>query len=202
MVDRRLINRAVAWASTLAIFIISIFTTISPSYAYAGTLENGNLAYAASEFNKGSACDYLPGYESGYDAWHLVLTSRGATFQASPTNAKHSVNLNIVFIKTDGSKFVIKSGALVQFGKGAYVYTLTKDKDRIVQAGSLATINGSDSGIRLSHTCPGSGDASFTPTISPSPTPTPVSSPTPTPVSSPTPTPTTTTSPTLSLIHI
>jgi len=195
MVNRRLINRAVAWASALAIFVISIFTTISPSYAYAGTLENGNLAYAASEFNKGSACDYLPGYESGYDAWHLVLTSRGATFQASPTNPKHSVNLNINFIKTDGSKFVIKSGALVQFGKGAYVYTLTKDKDRIVQAGSLATINGSDSGIRLSHTCPGSGDASFTPTISPSPTPTPVSSPTPTPTTTTSPTPTTTTSP-------
>ncbi|MGA0851609.1 MAG: hypothetical protein ACO3QM_06170, partial [Candidatus Nanopelagicaceae bacterium] len=152
------------------------------------------LAYAASEFNKGSACDYLPGYETGYDAWHLVLTTRGATFQASPTNPKVSVNLNIVFMKTDGTKFVIKSGALVQFGKGAYVYTLTKDKDRIVQAGSLATINSSDSGIRLSHTCPGAGEATYAPTITASPSPTPTPTPAPTPLASPTPSPTPTTS--------
>ena len=177
-----------SWTSALialALLALSLVTGITPAHAYAGTLENGNLAYAASEFNKGSACDYLPGYESGYDAWHLVLTSRGATFQASPTNPKISVNLNIVFMRTDGTKYVIKSGALVQFGKGAYVYTLTKDKDRIVQVGSLATINSSDSGIRLSHTCPGAGEATFTPTITPSPTPTPSPSPTPTPNPSP-----------------
>ena len=204
---------SLSWTSSIAalgIFAFSLMTGMAPSYAYAGTLENGNLAYAASEFNKGEACDYLPGYETGYDAWHLVLTSRGATFQASPTNPKVSVNLNIIFMKTDGTKFVIKSGALVQFGKGAYVYTLTKDKDRIVQVGSLATINGLDSGMRLSHTCPGSGTATFTPTIttSPSPSPTPTStrttttspsptpSPTATPISTPTATPTATPVPT------
>jgi len=194
-----------SWASALtalALLSLSLVTGITPAHAYAGTLENGNLAYAASEFNKGEACNYLPGYETGYDAWHLVLTSRGATFQASPTNPQISVNLNIVFMKTDGTKYVIKSGAWVQFGKGAYVYTLTKDKDRIVQAGSLATINSLDSGMRLSHTCPGAGEASFTPTITPSPTPTPSPSPTPTTSPSPTrtpspsPTPTATTSPT------
>ena len=192
-----------SWASAitaLALLSISLFTGITPAHAYAGTLENGNLAYAASEFNKGAACDYLPGYESGYDAWHLVLTSRGATFQASPTNPKISVNLNIVFMKTDGTKFVIKSGALVQFGKGAYVYTLTKDKDRIVQVGSLATINSSDSGIRLSHTCPGVGEATSAPTITasptPTPSPTPTTSPSPTRTPSPSPSPTATSSPT------
>ena len=101
------------WASSLtafALFNVAVFVGVSPSYAYAGTLENGNLAYAASEFNKGSACDYLPGYETGYDAWHLVLTTRGATFQASPTNPKVSVNLNIVFMKTDGTKFESNRG--------------------------------------------------------------------------------------------
>jgi len=181
-----------SWASAitaLALLSLSLVTGITPAHAYAGTLENGNLAYAASEFNKGEACNYLPGYETGYDAWHLVLTSRGATFQASPTNPQISVNLNIVFMKTDGTKYVIKSGAWVQFGKGAYVYTLTKDKDRIVQAGSLATIDSLDSGMRLSHTCPGAGEASFTPTITPSPTPTPSPSPTPTTSPSPTRTP-------------
>ena len=170
------------------IFISAIVLGVTPSYAYAGTLENGNLAYAQSEFNKGSACDYLPGYETGYDAWHLVLTSRGATFMADPTNPKVAVNLNINFMRQDGTKFVIKSGALVQFGKGAYVYTLTKDRIRIVQGGSLATINGLDSGMRLSHTCPGSGDPTLVPTITPTPTPSPTSSTTATAIPSPTPT--------------
>ena len=198
MIYKRLKSATSALVAT-AVFLVSIYFGTAPSFAYAGTLENGNLAYAASEFNKGSACDYLPGYESGYDAWHLVLTTRGATFQADPTNPKVSINLNIIFMRTDGTKYVIKSGALVQFGKGAYVYTLTKDKDRIVQAGSLATINSLDSGMRLSHTCPGSGTATFVPTITPSPSPTPTVSPTPTALASPTPSPTptpTTASPT------
>ena len=184
MICKRILMKLSGTLGASAVFAAATILSLSPSYAYAGTLENGNLAYAASEFNKGSACDYLPGYETGYDAWHLVLTTRGATFQADPTNPKVSVNLNIVFMRTDGTKYVIKSGALVQFGKGAYVYTLTKDKDRIVQAGSLATINGSDSGMRLSHTCPGSGTATYVPTIQPSPTPTSVISPSPTPTAS------------------
>ena len=179
-------QRAVRTFIAAGVFVTAIALNISPSFAYAGTLENGNLAYAQSEFNKGSACDYLPGYETGYDAWHLVLTTRGATFQQDPSNPKVSINLNMVFMSQDGSKFVIKSGAWVQTGKGAYVYTLVRDKIRIVQAGSLATINGSDSGIRLSHTCPGSGEATLVPTISP--TPTPSATPTVSPSASPTPT--------------
>ena len=84
----------------LLFFAASTVTSINTSHAYAGTLENGNLAYAASEFNKGEACNYLPGYETGYDAWHLVLTTRGATFMADPSNPKVSINLNIVFMRT------------------------------------------------------------------------------------------------------
>ncbi len=165
----------------IGLFVISF--NMTPAQAFAGTLENGNLAYAQSEFNKGSACDYLPGFETGYDAWHLVLTTRGATFQQDPTNPKVSVNLNMVFMRQDGSLFVIRSGAWVQTGKGAYVYTRVADRIRIVQTGSLALINGSDSGMRLSHTCPGSGTAATTAT--PTPTPATTSSPTATPTTSP-----------------
>lgn len=191
----------------LLVVLVGSFNT-QPASAFAGTLENGNLAYAQSEFNKGSACDYLPGFETGYDAWHFVLTTRGATFQQLSTNPAIAINLNFVFMRQDGSLFTIKSGAWVQTGKGAYTYTPVQDRIRMVQAGSVAQINGSDSGIRLSHTCPGSGvattTASPTPTASPtasataSPSPTATAtrspSPSPTPTSSPSPSPTATTS--------
>ncbi len=173
---------------------------ISPANAFAGKLENGNLAYAQSEFNKGEACNYLPGFEKGYDAWHFVLTTRGATFQQDPKNPAVSINLNFVFMRQDGSLFVIKSGAWVQTGKGAYTYTPVADRIRMVQAGSVALINGSDSGIRLSHTCPGTGSITATPTTSPTSTatasPTPTVSPTATTSPRPTVSPTPTTSPT------
>ncbi|MGI9227145.1 MAG: hypothetical protein ACR2H8_06220 [Candidatus Nanopelagicaceae bacterium] len=164
--------------SVSLIFLMSAITfwNITPVFAYAGTLENGNLAYAESEFNKGEACNYLPGFESGYDAWHFVLTSRGATFMQSSSNVAVAINLNLVFMRTDGSTYVIQSGAWVQTGKGAYVYTLTKDKDRMVQTGSLAKINGLDSGMRLSHTCPGSGNPPPITTPSPTSTPSPTTS--------------------------
>ncbi|MEN9736037.1 MAG: hypothetical protein RL129_747 [Actinomycetota bacterium] len=183
----------------LALFMVVLVSTIntSPASAFAGTLENGNMAYAQSSFSTGEACNYLPGFETGYDAWHFVLTARGATFQQSPTNPAVSINLNFVFMRQDNSLFVIKSGAWVQTGKGAYVYTLVQDRIRMVQAGSVALINGLDSGMRLSHTCPGAGSAT-TPTASPTPTPTATTaSPSPTPTatrsSTPTPTPTATT---------
>jgi hypothetical protein len=166
----------------LALFMVVLVSTFSttPAQAFAGTLENGNMAYAqGSGFDKGEACNYLPGFETGYDAWHFVLTTRGATFQQASTNPAIAVNLNFVFMRQDGSLFVIKSGAWVQTGKGAYTYTLVQDRIRMVQAGTVAQINGSDSGMRLSHTCPGSGSAT---TSSPSPTPTATTaSPSPTP---------------------
>jgi hypothetical protein len=196
-------------AAFVAILIVSVNT--SPAQAFAGTLENGNLAYAAgSGFDKGEACDYLPGFTSGYDAWHFVLTTRGATFQQDPRNPAVAINLNFVFMRQDGSLFVIKSGAWVQTGKGAYTYTPVADRIRMVQAGTLAQINGSDSGMRLSHTCPGTGSITPTTTPTPSPTssaapttsPTPTVSPTPstssTPSASASPTPTVTPSPSLS----
>ncbi len=185
-------------------FLVAAFTltaaisfNTSPANAFAGTLENGNLAYAQSEFNKGEACNYLPGFETGYDAWHWILTTRGATFQQDPKNPAVAINLNIVYMRQDGSLFVIKSGAWVQTGKGAYTYTPVADRIRLVQAGSLAQINGLDSGMRLSHTCPGTGTA-VTPTATPTPTATTTATPTPTPTATksatPTPTPTATTS--------
>jgi hypothetical protein len=194
-------------ATFVTVFVFSINT--SPANAFAGTLENGNLAYAAgSGFDKGEACNYLPGFETGYDAWHFVLTTRGATFQQDSRNPAVAINLNFVFMRQDGSLFVIKSGAWVQTGKGAYTYTPVADRIRMVQAGSLALINGSDSGMRLSHTCPGSGSVTptTTPTSSASPTPstsaTAPSSPRPTTSSSPTstasPSATATTSPSAS----
>lgn len=156
----------------VATFIFALFASVNttPANAFAGTLENGNLAYADSAFNKGAACNYLPGFETGYDAWHWILTTRGATFQQDPRDPTVAINLNIVYMRQDGSLFVIKSGAWVQTGKGAYTYTRVSDRIRLVQAGSLALINGSDSGMRLSHTCPGSG--SVTTTATPTPTPT------------------------------
>lgn len=179
-----------AFIAALVVLVVSTFN-ISPAMAFAGTLENGNMAYAQSTFATGEACNYLPGFETGYDAWHFVLTTRGATFQQSPTNPAVAINLNFVFMRQDNSLFVIKSGAWVQTGKGAYVYTPVQDRIRMVQAGTVALINGSDSGMRLSHTCPGSGSA---PVASPSPTPTtsstPTASPTPTASASRTPTPT------------
>ncbi|MGI9132047.1 MAG: hypothetical protein ACR2IU_05300, partial [Candidatus Nanopelagicaceae bacterium] len=105
--------------SISAIFTV-LFTAlnISPASAFVGTLENGNLAYAAgSGFDKGEACNYLPGFETGYDAWHFVLTSRGATFQQSSTNPAVSINLNFVFMRQNGVTFEIQSGAWVQTGK-------------------------------------------------------------------------------------
>ena len=189
----------VAFKSLVGVFtlLLAISFNTTNANAYAGTLENGNLAYAQSEFNKGEACNYLPGFETGYDAWHFVLTARGATFQQDPRNPAIAINLNLVFMRQDGSLFTIKSGAWVQTGKGAYTYTPVQDKIRMVQAGSLAQVNGLDSGMRLSHTCPGTGSA-VTPTASPSPSTssTPTASPTPTATRSatPTPTPTATTS--------
>lgn len=189
--------------SLIALFLVIVVSSVSttPAMAFAGTLENGNLAYAqGSGFDKGEACNYLPGFETGYDAWHFVLTSRGATFQQSATNPAVAINLNFVFMRQDGSLFVIKSGAWVQTGKGAYTYTRVEDKIRMVQAGTVAQINGLDSGMRLSHTCPGTGSAPAA-TTSPSPSPTattatasPTPSPTPTATAtrsaSPSPTPT------------
>ena len=178
-------------------FIFSIAASIvgiTPAQAFAGTLENGNLAYAQSTFNKGEACDYLPGFEKGYDAWHFVLTTRGAVFQQDPTNPKVAINLNFIFMRQDGSTFALRSGAWVQFGKGSYVYTLTSDRIRLVQAGTLAKINVIDSGMRLSHTCPGVATSSVTTTPTPTPTPTP----SPTVSATPTPTPTATRSATAS----
>ena len=172
-----------ALIASFALVLVSSLNT-SPAMAFAGTLENGNLAYAkGSGFDKGEACNYLPGFTAEvYDAWHFVLTTRGATFQQSPTNPAVSINLNFVCMRQDNTLFVIKSGAWVQTGKGAYVYTPVQDKIRMVQAGSVALINGSDSGMRLSHTCPGSGSA-LSPTVSPTPiaTPTATKSATPTP---------------------
>lgn len=175
--------------STLLTIVLS-FVGVAPASAFVGTLENGNLAFAAgSGFDKGEACNYLPGFETGYDAWHFVLTTRGATFQQDPTNPAISINLNFVFMRLDGTTFVIKSGAWVQTGKGAYTYTPVADRIRMVQTGTVAKINGSDSGMRLSHTCPGSGTpTNITPTTTTSPTPT--ASPTATATRTPTPTPT------------
>jgi len=195
----RLITKVLVAAFT-AVLISSLNT--SPANAFAGTLENGNLAYAQSEFNKGSACNYLPGFETGYDAWHWILTTRGATFQQDPRNPAVAINLNIVYMRQDGSLFVIKSGAWVQTGKGAYTYTPVADRIRLVPAGTLALINGSDSGIRLSHTCPGSGSITPTATTSPAPTSSPTATSTPRPTTSATPTvsptPTISASPTVS----
>lgn len=190
-------------AAFVTVLIFSLNT--SPANAFAGTLENGNLAYAAgSGFDKGEACNYLPGFEKGYDAWHFVLTTRGATFQQDPKNPAIAINLNFVFMRLDGTLFVIRSGAWVQTGKGAYTYTPVADRIRMVQAGTLAQINGSDSGMRLSHTCPGTGSITATPTTSPTPTasssPRPTTSPTatasPTPTATSTPRPTTSSTPT------
>lgn len=188
-------------AAFVTILIFSVNT--SPANAFAGTLENGNLAYAAgSGFDKGEACNYLPGFEKGYDAWHFVLTTRGATFQQDPKNPAIAINLNFVFMRLDGTLFVIRSGAWVQTGKGAYTYTPVADRIRMVQAGTLAQINGSDSGMRLSHTCPGTGSITSTPTTSPTPTatstPRPTTSSTPTPSASASPSPTVTASPSAS----
>lgn len=189
-------------SAAVGIALLSTVAVLPSANAYVGTLENGNLAYAQSEFNKGEACNYLPGFETGYDAWHFVLTTRGATFQQDTLNPLASVNLNFVFMRQDNSLFTIRTGAWVQTGKGAYVYTLVSDRIRMVQVGSLAKINGVDSGIRLSHTCPGTGTptnlgATATPTASPSPTvsKSPSPSPTPTATASPSPTPTATASP-------
>ncbi len=181
----------------VAIFVATAIASLNttPANAFAGTLENGNLAYAQSEFNKGAACNYLPGFETGYDAWHWILTTRGATFQQDPRNPAVAINLNIVYMRQDGSLFVIKSGAWVQTGKGAYTYTPVADRIRLVQAGTVALINGSDSGIRLSHTCPGSGSI-VTPTSSPSSTASPAATASPTPTASSSPRPTTSPSPT------
>lgn len=185
-------------ASTILTLVLS-FVGVAPASAFVGTLENGNLAYAAgSGFDKGEACNYLPGFETGYDAWHFVLTTRGATFQQDPTNPAVAINLNFVFMRLDGTTFLIKSGAWVQTGKGAYTYTLVSDRIRMVQTGTVAKINNSDSGMRLSHTCPGSGNPkNITPTASPSTTPTvttTTASPTPTATRTVSPTPTATTS--------
>ena len=170
-------------ASSLAFLALVGFAPAAN--AFVGTLENGNLAYAQSAFNTGEACNYLPGFEKGYDAWHFVLTTRGATFQQDSLNPLASINLNFVFMKLDSSLFTIRTGAWVQTGKGAYVYTLVSDRIRMVQVGSLAKINGSDSGMRLSHTCPGSGTptnlGAATATASPTPTPSPTVRATPTP---------------------
>ena len=117
----RLSNRFFASIGILAMLFATSIFSMTPAKAYAGTLENGNLAYADSAFNKGEACDYLPGFEKGYDAWHFVLTSRGATFMQDTTNPAVAVNLNLVFMRPDGSLFTLKSGAWVQTGKGAYV---------------------------------------------------------------------------------
>ena len=195
----------------VAAFLVMVVTSFntSPASAFAGTLENGNMAYAqGSGFDKGEACNYIPGFTPDvYDAWHFVLTTRGATFQQSPTNPAIAVNLNFVFMRQDGSLFVIKSGAWVQTGKGAYTYTLVSDRIRMVQAGTVAQINGSDSGMRLSHTCPGTGTGTAT-TTSPTPTPTaststsaspsPTATRSSTPTASPTPTATRSSSPTAS----
>lgn len=181
-------------------FVLS-FSNMSPASAFVGTLENGNMAYAeGSGFDKGEACDYLPGFTADiYDAWHFVLTNRGAVFQQDPTNPKVAINLNFVFMKQDGSTFVLKSGAWVQTGKGVYTYTLKSDKIRMVQLGTVAKINVIDSGMRLSHTCPGTGSATTsTPTTStaPTPTPTPTASSSPSPTTTRSATPTTSVSPT------
>ena len=177
-------------AAFVSVLVFSINT--SPANAFAGTLENGNLAYAAgSGFDKGEACNYLPGFEKGYDAWHFVLTTRGATFQQDPKNPAIAINLNFVFMRLDGTLFVIRSGAWVQTGKGAYTYTPVADRIRMVQAGTLAQINGSDSGMRLSHTCPGTGSITATPTSSPTPTASPTATVSPTPTASSSPRPTT-----------
>lgn len=194
---RAISNALVAFSFLL----VAVAFNTSPAQAFAGTLENGNMAYAQSAFATGEACIYLPGFTTGYDAWHFVLTSRGATFQQSATNPAVAINLNMVFMRPDGSIFVIKSGAWVQTGKGAYVYTLVSERDRMVQAGTVASINGLDSGMRLSHTCPGSGaapatspspTASATPTASASPSPTATRSSSPSPTTSASPTPTAT----------
>ena len=196
-------------AAFVTVLIFSVNTP--PANAFAGTLENGNLAYAAgSGFDKGEACNYLPGFEKGYDAWHFVLTTRGATFQQDPKNPAIAINLNFVFMRLDGTLFVIRSGAWVQTGKGAYTYTPVADRIRMVQAGTLAQINGSDSGMRLSHTCPGTGSITATPTTSPSPTATstprpttsstPSASASPSPSVSPTPSPTATPRPSSTVI--
>lgn len=191
-------------AAASALVFISLVGILPSANAFVGTLENGNLAYAQSEFNKGEACNYLPGFETGYDAWHFVLTTRGATFQKDSLNPLASINLNFVFMRQDNSLFTIRTGAWVQTGKGAYVYTLVSDRIRMVQVGSLAKIDGADSGIRLSHTCPGTGSptnlttTNVTPTPTPTASPSPTASPTPTATksASPSPTPTTSSSPT------
>jgi hypothetical protein len=89
----------------------------------------------------------------------------------------------MTFKRTDGSTYVITSGAWVQTGKGSYVYTKTSDNERLVQSETYATTENSSSGMRLSHTCPGEGSASPTPT----PTPTPTTSSTPKPLTTPCP---------------
>ena len=196
----RLFTKSSIAFAAIATVLLSFLGT-SAANAFVGTLENGNMAYAQSSFATGEACNYLPGFTSGYDAWHFVLTTRGATFTQDPTNPLIAIDLNFVFMRQDGTTFVIKSGAWVQTGKGAYTYTLKSDRIRMVQAGSVAQINGLDSGMRLSHTCPGTGTGTTT-TTSPTPTPTPTAStstsasPTPSPTATRSSTPTASPSPT------
>ena len=78
-------------------------------------------------------------------------TSGSLTFTAGATGGKLITDYKY---STDGTNYTITSGAWVQTGKGAYVYTPVQDRIRMVQAGSVALINGIDSGMRLSHTCP------------------------------------------------
>ena len=51
MISKRSLAKWASSLTALALFTVAVFVGVSPSYAYAGTLENGNLAYAASEFN-------------------------------------------------------------------------------------------------------------------------------------------------------
>ncbi len=185
-------KKFISLAAASALAFISLVGILPSANAFVGTLENGNMAYAQSAFNTGEACNYLPGFEKGYDAWHFVLTTRGATFQKDSLNPLAAINLNFVFMRQDSSLFTIRTGAWVQTGKGAYVYTLVSDRIRMVQVGTLAKIDGADSGMRLSHTCPGTGTPTNLTTTTATPTPTPTATksatPTPTPTASGTPT--------------
>ena len=131
-------KKIIGGLASIALALTGLVALSAPAQAFAGTLENGNLAYANSEFNKGEACNYLPGYEKGFDAWHLVLTTRGAKFVQDSLDPRISRQLNIVVMRQDGSTYVIRSGAWVQFGKGAYDYATDGDNSgpiRIYQKG-------------------------------------------------------------------
>jgi len=128
------------------------------------------------------AYDELADVAHAGTGWHFVMTGGDGltTFTAHFVNAG-----DITVTTTDGA-----SGAIVQAGKGAVVYTPTDDTLVNVDAapfnghsgyGSAAT----DDVMQLSHLCSGVTPPTSPPPSSPPPSSTPVTTPVTTPVSTP-----------------